>query len=599
MYRMIGRGWRIAVAVFCAVVVASCSAGRQTGDGEAGMLTFDVPHVEAVQLTPEARQKYNALFLESVRQGLKGNDAAAYELLCRALELNPDGAESLSRLAYYVTDTAKVVSMLKHAIAVAPENATYRLQLVYSYLQRTEYDSAIAVLRTAIDREDYPVDDLWMLYRLQGQQGYYEAAGKTLDRLERLEGGDEYFSYERIRLYLSAGQPEEAYKVVENLCEENPTELRYFMLLASLYLDNGRADEGYAICREVQAKEPGNKLAQIWLLSYYEQQHDTTAFYAMLDSVIRNPEVENATRLQLLAGHVGAYRNDTTPQTVGRILSLFRCALSFPQDDSSLAELWEQYMMYAHQPDDSVKVALYKNLSITPDNSAARTRLLLRLIEDDDGESIISLCREGELYNPTHLHYYLYEALALAQKKLDQEAIEVLLRGLEYKADNPKDGNLISSMYAVLGDLFHSEKRKEESYAAYDSCLVYNPDNLGCLNNYAYFLSLDRVRLDEAERMSLRTVRKDSLNPTYLDTYAWILYETGRYEQARLYIDETLKYVDETEDNSSIYDHAGDIYLKCGLTREAVDFWNQALRMTTDADERKEIESKIKKYSHL
>ena len=147
--------------------------------------------------------------------------------------------------------------------------------------------------------------------------------------------------------------------------------------------------------------------------------------------------------------------------------------------------------------------------------------------------------------------------------------------------------------------MLHEDGRKDEAYAAYDSCLVYNDENINCLNNYAYFLSLDGVRLDEAEQMSYKTLQTDSVSPTYLDTYAWILFEQGRYEQARLYIDETMKYVDETEENASIYDHAGDIYMKCGRMEEAVDFWRRALRLTTESVEKKKIERKIKKYSHL
>ena len=53
---------------------------------------------------------------------------------------------------------------------------------------------------------------------------------------------------------------------------------------------------------------------------------------------------------------------------------------------------------------------------------------------------------------------------------------------------------------------------KAEAYAAYDSSLVYNPDNIGTLNNYAYFLSVERRQLDKAEEMSYRTVKAEPEN---------------------------------------------------------------------------------------
>ena len=589
-------GWAVwAVAL---VAAAACSSGRGSAEAAAGVPVFTVEAVDAVPLPQEAQLKYNTFYLEAVRQGLNGNEAACRELLRRALDLNPDGAEAISRFVPYVADTAEVVRLLKHAIAVAPENPTYRSQLVYCYLQQSELDSAISVLRTVIDKEEYPIDDLWLLYRLENQQQHYDDALRTLSRLERLEGSSEGFDQERIRLYTSAKQLERAYDEVKRLCAENPNELRYPMLLASLYLDNGRADEGYALCRQVQAKEPGNSMVQAWLIAYYKDRNDTAAYLAEMDSFICNPTVENAARYQLLGGLVYEQREDTTKQTVRTMLDLFRKALGQPQENSAIAELCDQYMLYTRQPADSIAEVLWKNLEITPDNSAARTRLLFHLIEKENDTALVRLCHEGELYNPTHLHYYLYECLALSQQDRREEAIAAVRRGLEHK-NGDTQREVTSDLYAILGDLLHEAGRKDEAYEAYDSCLTYNAENVNCLNNYAYFLSLDGVRLDEAEQMSYKTLQTDSVSPTYLDTYAWILFEQGRYEQARLYIDETMKYVDETEENASIYDHAGDIYMKCGRAEEAVGFWRRALRLTAELEKKKKIERKIKKYSHL
>lgn len=48
-----------------------------------------------------------------------------------------------------------------------------------------------------------------------------------------------------------------------------------------------------------------------------------------------------------------------------------------------------------------------------------------------------------------------------------------------------------------------------EAYAAYDSALVYKENNIGALNNYAYYLSVERKNLDKAEEMSYRTVKAE------------------------------------------------------------------------------------------
>lgn len=54
------------------------------------------------------------------------------------------------------------------------------------------------------------------------------------------------------------------------------------------------------------------------------------------------------------------------------------------------------------------------------------------------------------------------------------------------------DHGIVADMYSIMGDLYYSNGLKDSAFIAYDSCLVYNPENVGCLNNYAYYLSLEK-----------------------------------------------------------------------------------------------------------
>ena len=147
----------------------------------------------------------------------------------------------------------------------------------------------------------------------------------------------------------------------------------------------------------------------------------------------------------------------------------------------------------------------------------------------------------------------------------------------------------------------HQKGMEQEAFAAYDSCLVWKEDNIGCLNNYAYYLSEKGIRLDEAERMSFLTIKAEPKNATYLDTYAWILFMQKRYDEARKYIDLTLENDDDT--SAVLLEHAGDIYFHAGEKEKAVDFWQQALERASDDSEikgdRQQIlirKIKLKKY---
>ena len=125
-----------------------------------------------------------------------------------------------------------------------------------------------------------------------------------------------------------------------------------------------------------------------------------------------------------------------------------------------------------------------------------------------------------------------------------------------------------------MGDLLHEKGRIEEAFAAYDSSLQYKPDNVGSLNNYAYYLSEMDLDLEKAEQMSLRTIKAEPNNATFLDTYAWIMFKLERYEDAKNYIDQTLQ--NDSLPSSVLYEHAGDIYAMYGDIPKALEFWQKS-----------------------
>ena len=145
-----------------------------------------------------------------------------------------------------------------------------------------------------------------------------------------------------------------------------------------------------------------------------------------------------------------------------------------------------------------------------------------------------------------------------------------------------------------MGDAYYEKKLTQEAYAAYDSALVYHPDNIPALNNYAYYLSLERRDLDRAEEMSYKTIKAEPKNATYLDTYAWILFEKGNYAEARIYIDDAI--LGDTEKSGGIMEHGGDIYYMTGDVDKAVELWQKAREMGIKSEV---LEQKIKERKYI
>jgi tetratricopeptide (TPR) repeat protein len=219
--------------------------------------------------------------------------------------------------------------------------------------------------------------------------------------------------------------------------------------------------------------------------------------------------------------------------------------------------------------------------------------LLNDAIKKEDYKAVIKICEPGIEATPEALELYFYLAIAYNQAGRADDAITVAKKALTHVTSDSKK-EVVSDFYALLGDVYYSKLLKKDAYAAYDSSLVYNADNISTLNNYAYYLSEEHAQLDKAEEMSYKTVKAEPNNSTYLDTYAWILFIKGKYTQALIYIDNAMKNGGSTSD--VVTEHCGDIHAQTGDMEGAVKYWKKAVAMGSKS---KTIKQKIAKKKYI
>jgi len=96
-------------------------------------------------------------------------------------------------------------------------------------------------------------------------------------------------------------------------------------------------------------------------------------------------------------------------------------------------------------------------------------------------------------------------------------------------------------------------KEKDKAYNYFDKALEINPKNYLILNNYAYYLSLDGSDLDKADKMAKTVYEKYKNIPTYVDTYAWVLYIKKDYQKAYIVMQSIIK--DQEQWSQTIKEH--------------------------------------------
>ncbi len=565
------------------MLVGACASSKRVT-----METVDERMSEA-----DAR-RHDYYFLEATRQREAGNHADALALYEHCLSIHPQSAAVMYELAQYyafLQQPERSRALLEKSVALQPDNFWYRQTLGAYYRSVKEVDKAIAVYEEMSRQFPARVELLMMLMDLYSQQKDYAKLITTLDRLEVKEGKSEQLSMEKYRIYLQMGDKEKAFTEIENLSKEYPNDLRYRVMLGDSYLDNGRADEAYAIFQEALAADSENAQAQLSLAAYYERMGMDSLFYAQQEAVLMNRKLDSGVKVEVMRRII--LQNEQTGGDSTRVFQLFTRLLSAPQEDAAMATLCYSYMQHKQMDDSMAVPVLEKILEVEPDNIAARYSLLMVAVRKNDYEEAVRICEPAIQYNPEELAFYYYLGISYFQVERHPDALAVLQKGVA-QVTPESDKKLVSDFYTFIGDLHHSMENREACYEAYDSALVYNPDNIGVLNNYAYFLSLERRNLDKAEEMSYRTVKAEPKNDTYLDTYAWILFEKGRYTEARIYIDEAMK--NGGGESATIVEHSGDIYYMLGEVDKALEFWKQAAGMEHES---KTLEQKIKQRRYI
>ena len=530
-------------------------------------------------------RRYDYFFLEAICQQEKGCHDAAFDLLTHCVQIDSTRSEAYYYLARYydfLKNKDKALAYSEKAVQLEPDNVTYLETLANTYIGRRQYDKAIDAMEHIYSKNSEREDVLSLLVQLYEQQQDYEGAIRTLTRLETMEGKSERLSMAKSELYTRKGDKKAAINEMKQLADQYPNDQNYRCLYGTTLYLNGQQKKAVAIYNDILKIEPDNRSAQMALLSHYNEIGDSVQAHQWLDRMLMNKNATTQDRVLLLRQVIGESERNGGDST--QVLPLFHRVLNLPQADADLAIFCATYMNLKKMPNDSISPILERALALEPANAAARLQLVSYAWQAEDRDRVIALCQDARQYNPDEMAFYYYQGIAYFQKDQLDQALNAFQNGIGVITAQ-SDPAIVSDFYAVMGDILHQKGQAREAFVAYDSCLVWKEDNIGCLNNYAYYLSELGEQLDKAEQMSYRTIKAEPKNSTYLDTYAWILFMQKRYSEAKIYIDQTLQY--DTDTSAVLLEHAGDIYYQAGDAAQALEYWRQALEQAEKDDDTK------------
>ena len=562
------------VLLFLIVISAPCdlSAQKKTVKNSAVSQVKDLP---MAKLPEDDKRKFDYYFHEAMNAKATSKFDSAFDLLGYCLAIDSTNANVYYELGNYynsLDNKNKALDFYRKATSYDGGNFYYNMAYASLCLDFKQYSDATEQFEKLLvsnpDNSDLYVY-LSEAYRLDGN---IHKAISTLDKLEQIVGLNEKISLHKYQLYTTIKQESKAFAEIQKYIDKYPYEIKYQILLANLYLQAGKNNEAYLVYSKAKSIDPEDPYLISSLAEYYERTNNKEAAEEELHTALMSRKMEIDTKLAILAQYVGTLQQNRQDTKVAN--QLFDSLMVQHPQEPKLNLMYGNLLMMQNKKEEA-RFQYQVFAEANPTNPVGWEQLLSTAFPDSL-DMTIRVCKQAISYNPEQPQFYFYLGISEYMKDDYDNALKTLQKGVVYVDE--ENVSLLSDFYGQIGDLYYHLNKLDSAFLTYDKALEYNPNNMGVLNNYSYFLSVARKNLDKAERMSSVTVKAEPTNPTYLDTYGWVLFEQGAYTMAKIYIENAIKYSEEkkTEISSEVLEHYGDVLYKTGETEKALEYWIKA-----------------------
>lgn len=522
------------------------------------------------ELTEKQRYQESDIFLKAISQRELGNLESALELIDKALGINASDPAALyekARILLALGRTDEALHAAKLATQYNTENKWYKA--LYGNIAKADgkYPEYVTTYENLV--KDYPTDlnflnELAYAYYFTGD---YEHAVQTYDKIEKQVGINEALTTQKVQLYDKLGKTDEAIAEYEKLIRLFPDETRYYALLAEYSAKKKMNDKAVWAYHKIFEINPNDPYVHISLADFYKKDGKYQEAFEELKKGLANPELDLKTKVNVLINYYSGQLNDEQRKQALELSEILRKT----HPDDPLSETFYASMLYENKEYDKSRDLLKKIVKENNSNYGLWEQMLFCSLYLEDYKTLAKDSEDAVDLFPTYPLPYFFVGIANFQLKDFVKAKAFLESGKEFVVNNDA---LLEQFYSTLGDTYNELENYKASYKAYDKALKLNPENAVVLNNYAYYLSLRSVNLDKAAGMAKKAVELDPYNENNLDTYAWVLYKQGKYDEALEWIKKA--YNNGGDSSGVVCEHYGDIYFKLDQPQEAMKYWKLA-----------------------
>ena len=590
---MLKTGSRIFL-IFLVLLISSSCARKIVPAKESGKIAKGHREISGEQL-----QNFNYLFVEALKQKLFGNYKNAMKYFLECEKIKPDDAVEYQISGIFALSGQEklAVDYGEKAIKHDPGNIWYYYQLASIYQMFEKKDSLLSVYKEIVNRFPDLIKEKMTLGDLYVQNNMPEKAIRVYQQVENKVGKSKSIEVKIIKAYITAGDNDKALEEIGDIIRYFGTGKDIILLEAEVLAQTGKKAESDSLYRVLIKKYSDDADVQMSAYEQYIKDKEYKKALKILDKIIDNPDIAQNKKLDYIFQIL--YMNNPElsieSEDIGKLV---KKVYENAKDDLRTQLMMVDYYSQNEEYDKAMNILRYMIAKYPRFKPGWQQMLYLASTEEENdtvfhyAETGEKLFREDPMFNIYLCSYYMTKKDNNKVIKYAENGIKkVLQKGVNYvdKETGLKYKDIIIQLYSYLGEAYQNIKDYKKSDDAFENGLKIDPGNLILLNNYAYFLSVRKEKLQKALKMSKQTIKQEPDNSTYLDTYGWILFKMGRIKEASEYIEKALKNGGDA--SPDILEHYGDILTKMGEKEDAVKYYRKAIEKKGD---RKKLEAKIK-----
>ena len=494
----------------------------------------------------------------------------------KAAEMNPasSGATFMIAKSYLaINDLSNATFYSEKASKLDEENKFYRKFLGEIYVKQKRFKDAALVYEKLADKFPRDVDNYLDLSNAYIAQEKYSDAIEVYNKIEKTIGMSEEITHQKQLIYLKQNRLEKAIEEGDKLIASEPTEPEYVVQQAQILIANQRYDQALKMLETSLKRNPDFAEAHILLAEIYRKKGDLDKTSQELQVAFSNKNLSSDVKFKILSSYMLMLEDDKNEKTTESLIGLTRELIKQAPNEAKahvvLGDLLMKKGDFAGARDSYVKSTEFEKSIF--EVWMAILEIDSRLNETDN---LSKHSEEAIEYFPNQALFWYHNGVANFAKKDYDKAVSSLEEARNLAVDNKE---MLKYVNALLGDAYNEVKKYSKSDDAYEAALKIDPNDEHVLNNYAYYLSLRKDKLNRALEMSTKLTEKVSNNVSYLDTHAWVLYVMKDYRKSREVLEKAIKQSSGV--SGTIIEHYGDVLFQLGEKDKAIEQWKKAHQM--------------------